>query len=107
MIRLFLTSILFLSFSCKDKVESCSQNIVTDKSDLESEFKSINSSNSNVSSLKNRLNLYLKNNIDKKCKIGDSDFHPHSQIKELLKELSEVNWLLVREGEDLRQHGSL
>jgi hypothetical protein len=31
----------------------------------------------------------------------------HQKLKELLKELSEVNWLLVREGEDLRQHGSL
>ena len=31
----------------------------------------------------------------------------HQKLKELLKKLSEVNWLLVREGEDLRQHGSL
>ena len=31
----------------------------------------------------------------------------HQKLKELLKELSEVNWLLVREREDLRQHGSL
>ena len=88
MIRLFLTSLLFLSFSCKDKVESCSQDILTGKSDLESEFKNINSSHSNVSILKNKLNNYLENNNDKKCKIGDFDFHPHSQIKALLKELN-------------------
>ena len=31
----------------------------------------------------------------------------HQKLKELLKELAEVNWLLVREGEDLRQYGAL
>lgn len=31
----------------------------------------------------------------------------HQKLKELLKELAEVNWLLVRKGEDLRQHGTL
>lgn len=31
----------------------------------------------------------------------------HKKLKELLKELGEVNWLLVREGVDLKDHGSL
>ncbi len=31
----------------------------------------------------------------------------HQKLKLLLKELSEINWLLIREGEDLRQYGSL
>ena len=31
----------------------------------------------------------------------------HQKLKGLLKELAEVNWLLVRKGEDLRQHGTL
>jgi hypothetical protein len=31
----------------------------------------------------------------------------HKTLKELLKELAEVNWLLVREGVDLRNDGSV
>ncbi len=31
----------------------------------------------------------------------------HQKLKVLLKELSEVNWLLVREGEELKSYGPL
>jgi hypothetical protein len=31
----------------------------------------------------------------------------HKKLKELLKELAETNWLLVREGVDLRNNGSV
>ena len=31
----------------------------------------------------------------------------HKQLKELIKELGEVNWLLVREGVDLKNDGSV
>ena len=31
----------------------------------------------------------------------------HQKLKVLLKDLSEVNWLLVREGEELKNHGPL
>ena len=31
----------------------------------------------------------------------------HKQLKELIKQLGEVNWLLVREGVDLRNNGSV
>ena len=31
----------------------------------------------------------------------------HQKLKELIKELGETNWLLVREGVDLRSYGTL
>jgi hypothetical protein len=31
----------------------------------------------------------------------------HQQLKVLIKELGEVNWLLIREGVDLRHYGTL
>jgi len=31
----------------------------------------------------------------------------HQQLKKLIKELGETNWLLVREGVDLRDYGTL
>jgi hypothetical protein len=31
----------------------------------------------------------------------------HQKLKELVKELGETNWLLVREGVDLRSYGTL
>ena len=31
----------------------------------------------------------------------------HQVVKKLIKELGEVNWLLLKEGVDLRDHGSL
>jgi len=31
----------------------------------------------------------------------------HQALKKLIKELAEVNWLLLKEGVDLRGHGSL
>ncbi len=31
----------------------------------------------------------------------------HQKLKELIKELGEINWMLVREGVDLRSYGTL
>jgi len=31
----------------------------------------------------------------------------HKKLKELIKELGEVNWLLIREGVDLKDNGSI
>jgi len=31
----------------------------------------------------------------------------HQQLKAMIKELGEVNWMLIREGVDLRDYGTL
>jgi V8-like Glu-specific endopeptidase len=88
MFKILLSTILLINLSCKDKVELCSQSILDDKESLELEFKNINSKNPDTSKLKTKLTSYLEKYEDVKCKIGDQDFHPHGEIKELLNELN-------------------
>jgi V8-like Glu-specific endopeptidase len=88
MIRLFIVSILFLNISCKDKTQVCTESVLSDKQKLESEFKNLNSSSSNLALFKSHLDNYLNTHEDKKCLIGDVTFNPHIEIKEILKDIN-------------------
>jgi hypothetical protein len=85
--RISFIFILLSLISCKDQIDSCSVDITTAKSSLEDGFKQINIENPKLVEFKVKLESYLSAFEDKKCLIGDTEFHPHEEIKSLVGEI--------------------